>query len=274
MAMLEAFHRVLKPEQIVVAFIHHGGPSEARSQAQRVVREACEARGLRFEARVRSEGGAEDEASLRRFRREALRDIQIQNECDWIVTGHHAEDVLETRLIRLLRGTGPQGLQALQRKRSPWYRPFLELSREVLRQDLRNRGGVWIEDPTNQDARYLRNWIRQKWLPDLERQRPGASEALARSLEDVVQSLKDSKHSPVRRSYPRSRWWTLSTSEQRRVIAELLQGESVTDYTRGQLEEIRKRLDKPEVEYTFTAKACDWTVNAEQIELRRRSSTK
>jgi tRNA(Ile)-lysidine synthase len=86
-----------------------------------------------------------------------------------IATGHHAEDQLETLLLRLLRGCGLAGLGAMSARRGSWIRPLLLASRSDVEADLRAAGIPWREDSSNAEARYARSRIRHDAVPALLR---------------------------------------------------------------------------------------------------------
>ncbi|MHA1114293.1 MAG: tRNA lysidine(34) synthetase TilS [Alphaproteobacteria bacterium] len=90
-----------------------------------------------------------------------------------ILLAHHREDQAETVLMRLGRGSGPDGLAAMAPvvERPDWrlLRPFLNISRVRLRATLTVRAADWIEDPSNQDTAYARVRLR-RLMPDLARE--------------------------------------------------------------------------------------------------------
>ena len=102
---------------------------------------------------------------------------------DALALAHHRDDQAETVLLHLLRGSGLNGLGGMAQDAHVnglrIVRPLLDCSRDELRQWLRQRGQVWREDESNQDARYLRNALRLDVLPMLERLAPGVSARLA-----------------------------------------------------------------------------------------------
>ena len=109
---------------------------------------------------------------------------------DWLLMGHHGDDQLETRLMRLTRGSGLAGLVGIPMSRSlspasatQILRPFLSLRRQVLAQYAASHGLDWIEDESNQDTRFERNWWRQEILPRIEQRFPGRSDAMLASTE-------------------------------------------------------------------------------------------
>jgi len=94
--------------------------------------------------------------------------------CDWIVTGHTANDLAEDILMRLIRGTGWPGLsgmEALDGARR-LLRPLLLTSRSRIEDFLNGFGIAWIEDESNTDPAYFRNRIRMRLLPLILEENP------------------------------------------------------------------------------------------------------
>lgn len=104
-----------------------------------------------------------------------------------LVLAHHQQDQAETVLLRLLRAAGSEGLSAMRERRpfaggSLW-RPLLDCPREALLAYAQGRQLQWLEDPSNADPRFDRNFLRQRVLPALRERWPEADAALARSAE-------------------------------------------------------------------------------------------
>ncbi|MEJ2591345.1 MAG: tRNA lysidine(34) synthetase TilS [Candidatus Thiodiazotropha sp.] len=104
---------------------------------------------------------------------------------DLLLTAQHRDDQAETLLLQLLRGSGPAGLAAmpaLSRFGPGWLaRPLLEYPRERLESYAREQRLAWQEDPSNQDLRFDRNFIRHRVMPLLALRWPAASATLARA---------------------------------------------------------------------------------------------
>lgn len=268
-ALVRAFAAIRPSAELVVAYVHHGADgADYRDRAEKFVRELAEEHRLAF-ASFRHRGpAAKSEKSLRILRRRALEDLRLETKCDLIATAHHRDDLLETRLIRLLRGTGPEGLPAIRVLRGAWFRPFLAVGGSELRAYLEKIGRTFLDDPSNEDRRFLRNWMRREWLPALETYRPGAGDAMARSLEGIVESLHRDEIA-VSSVIERPVWEKSAPAERLRMLASCLRASGQFEMTRGQLEEIRKRLDNRRREYTFEVAGCVWTVNVQQIQARR-----
>lgn len=102
-----------------------------------------------------------------------------------LLLAQHQDDQAETLLLQLLRGAGPAGLASM----APWQpfaqgfiaRPWLEVSRSALAQYARAHQLRWIEDDSNQDTRFDRNYLRHEILPRLQQRFPGAVATLARA---------------------------------------------------------------------------------------------
>jgi tRNA(Ile)-lysidine synthase len=98
---------------------------------------------------------------------------------DWVLLAHHANDQAETILHNLLRGTGVRGAAAMPESRGRVLRPLLGLGRAVLLQYARTHSLEWIEDESNLDLRYTRNFLRREIIPAIASRFPRASEQLA-----------------------------------------------------------------------------------------------
>ena len=109
--------------------------------------------------------------AARSLRYQALRRLADEAGADCIATAHTADDQAETVLLRLLRGTGPDGLGGIP-ERSPdgrIVRPLLRVPRVEVEGFARQRRIAWREDSSNQQLHYARNRLRQRWLPGLAR---------------------------------------------------------------------------------------------------------
>lgn len=110
-----------------------------------------------------------------------------------LLTAHHADDQAETVLLQLLRGAGIAGLAAMPVCRttaSGWHtRPCLSWSRQALQQYAQQQALTWIDDPSNLNTDFDRNYLRQQVMPLLRARWPAASQTLARSASHVAAAL-------------------------------------------------------------------------------------
>ncbi len=266
--------------ELEVACVHHGESVEQelmrfRDQAVETVRELAEGLALPFHVRRRvpeDSGELVSEAELREFRHHALKELAKDRSCQWIAFAHHSDDLLETRLMRLARGTGAQGIEAMNLTgKNGILRPFLGESRDEIEAYARENGLKWIDDPSNRSTKPFRNWLRLKWLPLLERKRAGSVRNLAASLERLAQAVSRGKREIplLEATLDRTAFCELGIAEQRASLAALLLSLGAKDFTSAHIDEILKRFRSQKVRQTFTVLGLDWCCNARQIEVRR-----
>lgn len=144
--------------------------------------------GIEFVAEtvsVDTSAGGGIEAAAREARYAAL--ALYTGDRDWLLSAHHRNDQAETLLLNLMRGSGPTGLAGiglLTQFAGGWLaRPLIHVSRAALEAYAAKHGLRWIDDPSNEDLRFDRNYLRHDVLPALEQRWPGVVERLARSAE-------------------------------------------------------------------------------------------
>lgn len=160
------------PELTVLTVDHGLRPEAAREAAfvaQAAARLGLEHRTLRWEGEKPARGL---QAVARGARYDLMAEHARRSGIDCLVTAHHLEDQAETVLMRLKRGSGPDGLAGIPAQGRwgglPVYRPLLDVPRARLEATVRDAGLTWIEDPSNGDDRFERVRIR-KAMGELER---------------------------------------------------------------------------------------------------------
>lgn len=151
--------------ELVVAHFNHGIRSDA-AQDEELVRSAAKRYGLAFEVGHGHLGQAASEAAARTARYRFLEDIKQKHGAKAIITAHQHDDLLETALLNLLRGTGWRGLDSIKNQKD-LLRPLLAFDKDKIIQYAKKHQLKWQEDSTNSDERYLRNYIRHQLLPKL-----------------------------------------------------------------------------------------------------------
>ena len=99
------------------------------------------------------------------------------NNFDAIFLGHHEDDQNETTMMQLFRGGG-RGVAGMKLKEGKIYRPFLNIRKEEIYNFLREEKLNWIEDPTNVNIDFTRNFWRKFMLPEIEKHYPGYNTSL------------------------------------------------------------------------------------------------
>lgn len=127
------------------------------------------------------------EAAARDARYTAFREIVEVNDC--LLSAHHQDDQAETLLLNLMRGSGVTGLAGIGARRNfgkgLLLRPLLGVPLQDLKSYAASEQLEWIEDPSNRDTRFDRNFLRLEILPALASRWPAVAERLRRSAELV-----------------------------------------------------------------------------------------
>jgi tRNA(Ile)-lysidine synthase len=176
--------------QITVAHLDHGLREGSSADAEHVASMAASL-GLPFSgsrvdvaALARVEGRSPEDAG-RHARYRFLEEVAAQVGPDALIaTAHTMDDLAETVLLRVARGSGLRGLRGIPARRGRVVRPLLGERRARLRALLDGAGVAYLHDETNDDpAAADRNRIRLEVLPALERVNPAAVKAIARLVE-------------------------------------------------------------------------------------------
>lgn len=182
--------------RVRVAHVNFGLRGEASQGDEAFVARFCAARGVSYECRRVSEAeraarqGESVQEWARRIRRDWL--LSIRRDDEVIALAHHRDDLIETVLMRLLRGASAEHVLGMEGYCRPWWRPWLaaskvEISRWYSGQELPHR-----EDASNATLDYSRNTVRNSLLPQLEQLFPGCSNRLlahARECRELARAV-------------------------------------------------------------------------------------
>ena len=191
-ALLHALNAADLGVPIVAIHIDHGLHADSR-----IWSEHCEtfakSLGAGYRGRqvsVRPDTGKGLEAAAREARYAAL--YEELERGDWLLSAHHRDDQAETLLINLVRGSGPAGIAgigAIRRFGPGWLvRPLLQVDRAALRAYADQHALHWVEDPSNDDQRFDRNFLRHDVLPRLQSRWPDIAVRLQRSATHAGES--------------------------------------------------------------------------------------
>lgn len=152
--------------ELVVAHVNHGIRDDSNLDAELVER-FCRSHNIdyRLQELYLGSGISEDAARIARYN--FLQTCLIKERASAILTAHHQDDLLETVIINLLRGTGWRGIAPFA-VNSMVLRPLLELTKSQLVAHAAANSVPFREDSTNTDQRYLRNYVRLSVMPMLD----------------------------------------------------------------------------------------------------------
>jgi tRNA(Ile)-lysidine synthase len=190
--LLDLLVKLRSPCDFTLSALHvnHGISPHAGAWADFCAR-LCAAQQVPFKAvsvEITRTGELGLEAAAREVRYAAL----LAEPSDFLVLAHQRDDQAETLLLQLLRGAGVKGLAAMgevvERKKKAVLRPLLDVPRAALLEYAQSHGLQWIEDESNLDPGYDRNFLRHHIVPQLEQRFPAALSTLARSARHLAEA--------------------------------------------------------------------------------------
>jgi tRNA(Ile)-lysidine synthetase-like protein len=205
--LLHALAQARDKYELVVAHYDHGIRADS-NQDRIFVQQLAEKYGLEFFFEVGRLGPKASEALARDRRYAFLSKIKSKTKSKAIVTAHHQDDVIETAIINVLRGTGRKGISSLK-STGEIKRPLLSFGKSGLINYAKENNLPWQEDKTNLDQKYLRNYVRHSIVGQLdaaqkqkllEAIRSGAElnsridDMLARLAEEVFSDAEINRH--------------------------------------------------------------------------------
>lgn len=179
--------------RVSAVHIHHGLRGETADRDERFVRQYCAENGIDVtvyhedvSAFAKNEGISVEEAG-RRVRYADFEKLSLEIGADCILTAHTASDQVETLLMRMVRGTGVDGLAGIPPVRGKIRRPLLCCSREEVETYCEENGLDYVTDETNADMGYTRNRIRHELIPLLRNMNPRVDEAVLRLADNATE---------------------------------------------------------------------------------------
>lgn len=172
--------------KVSAVHVHHGLRGEAADRDAEFVRQYCEQCGVPLHivredvAAVAQQDGCSIEEAGRRVRYQRFEELRVQIGADYIVTAHTASDQAETVLMRVIRGSGVDGLRGILPARANIRRPLLSVYREEIETYCADFDIPYVTDETNSDTNFTRNYVRHNVLPVLRGLNPSVDEALNR----------------------------------------------------------------------------------------------
>lgn len=252
-------HKLVKAgeHELVVAHFDHGIRSDSAADA-RFVGELAASYGLPFIVR-REELGEKASEELARRRRYAFLREEAKRHDAKLVTAHHADDVVETVAINIMRGTGWRGLAVLDA--ADITRPLLaKTKREILEYALAHRL-EWVEDSTNSETLYLRNRVRRKIAQDLsyedKREVLNAWQRQRRIKREI-----DAELTNLEKEYDQSRYFLthIGSAEAYELLRHIIRSRSGLSITRPQAERalIAIKTARPQTSYDIAEGVALW----------------
>lgn len=254
--LLHSLNLVISELNATLAAIHvDHGLSPISHQWARHCQAFCATRGISFDSirlNLQCGKGESIEACARAARYRALESGMRPG--DALLTAHHQDDLAETFLLRALRGSGIEGLAAIAPARvfhPGWLlRPMLEVGQAEIERYAKSEGLAWVEDPSNEQTRFDRNYLRKTLMPVLRQRWPSASATLSRAAENcadgvaAVSDWAESDLSKIARGniLDIALLTALSPARQRAVLRRWFAGFGLAAPDRSRLFELQRQL--------------------------------
>ncbi len=282
LVLLDVLHQIASPQKLKLSVIHvyHGESSNPslqkyRNEARQLVFKTCKFLSVPFKESEAPKRELKSEEDFREFRYEQFQKNLKEEGAHFLALAHNNNDILETRLIHLIRGCGLEGLKSMDffdpipqttlhgKGEGSLIRPFLPFSRESILDYAQKKKLRWLEDPSNLDETFLRNWLRKKWLIELEKKRPGSCFRLGKSLAQIASSSEKKDflaHSITFEGIPRNFLRELSLFNQKRLLVLYMKRQNIKNYGQSHIEELLKHLERKEKHIVFDLLKRKWKI--------------
>ncbi|MCP3690497.1 MAG: tRNA lysidine(34) synthetase TilS [Gammaproteobacteria bacterium] len=263
--------------QVLIWHVNHG-LLESAEKMESFCQQVTQSYG--FEFRVShlhlNSAGSNLEARARKARYAVFEQALSNQDC--LLTAHHADDQAETFFLNLLRGSGSAGLRGIARQKalsdSHVLRPLLDFSRAELEQYAQEKALPWVDDPSNLEDRFNRNYLRNRVLPLLRSRWPGYLESIrsvcaiqveTRQLLDEVAQM-DFQQCKLDTELCRKQVLTLSLARQKNLIRCWLLEQGYNNLAQGKLNELLRQLSASEAANPVVS-GCNYAIRVYQNRL-------
>jgi len=170
MVLLKFFHNNNESFQFTVAHINHNYHSDAKKM-ENLVKDECNQMNsdLIIENIFLKGVNSNIESNFRKMRYQKLEEIRKEIKADFILTAHHADDQVETILMKILNSSGLDGLQGLRKLNQNIIRPMHNIAKSEISDYASSNNIKYIDDPTNSDDMFTRNFLRMSVIPELKK---------------------------------------------------------------------------------------------------------
>jgi tRNA(Ile)-lysidine synthase len=179
-------------DRLTAVHVHHGLQAQAEAWARHAENTArgLGVKFLLFRVDAHPKPGESPEEAARNARYEALK--SLINPGDVLLVAQHQDDQLETVLLQLLRGSGLLGLAGIPESmpfgQGTLLRPFLHIRKQLIDRYASAQQLSWVEDPTNNESIYDRNFLRRQVLPLLKQRWPSCDQTVARAASHCAEA--------------------------------------------------------------------------------------
>lgn len=188
MALLFLLAKDLSKDNLCVVHVNHGWRKESVAEEE-LVRESAQKMGLKFfSTQLKLTKKSEEEARNKRYA--FLNEVAQKTSSNYVILAHHADDQLESIILKLIRGTNPLDLWGMDEENGIYLRPLLSVSKAELQDYCQSQKIKYATDASNEDIAFARNRIRQNVVPELKTINPNLLETIT-SQKKIYEELRE-----------------------------------------------------------------------------------
>ena len=180
--------------KVVAIHLNHNWRGEESFKEEINCKNFAKSLGIQFYSETLSDDIAHTETAAREARYDFFERCAKKFKSNVIFTAHNLNDNAETVLYRIIKGTGPTGLQGISEKRDIYYRPLLSTTREEIEDYCNQKALKPNNDSSNKNIKYKRNLIREKILPIMKEINPNVIRAINSLSELSCENLESLKY--------------------------------------------------------------------------------
>ncbi len=231
--------------KLIVAHFDHGIRPDSHKDLE-LVRDYTHKYGLGFYFKEGHLGKKTSEQIARESRYDFLKTIVKKEQASGLITAHHQDDLIETTILNIIRGTGRKGLTSLSSSKE-LCRPLLKYPKSEIINYAKSHNLTWREDSTNNDLKYLRNYIRHKIVTKLDDKSRIKLISLIDNQTELNKAIDDQLSGILKANLKANklpRLWlnSLDSSLTREILAAWLRQNEVREFNRLTIERLSSQL--------------------------------
>ncbi|MFL2510705.1 MAG: tRNA lysidine(34) synthetase TilS [Candidatus Neomarinimicrobiota bacterium] len=169
MVMLDCFKKMSNQYEFSVCHVNHNYQENALLM-EKLVSDSCGSNIKCIIKQISSSNITSNiESKFRDLRYKALEEARKEINADYIITAHHADDQAETILMKILNSSGFSGLEGIRKKNNNVLRPMIDISKEEIAEYANKQSVDYLDDFSNNDMSFTRNFLRSKVFPNLRK---------------------------------------------------------------------------------------------------------
>ena len=170
MVLLKFFQKNHESYKFSVAHVNHNYHSDAKKMEHLVQDQCAQMNNDLVVENIFLKGvNSNIESNFRKMRYSKLEEIRKEIKADFILTAHHADDQVETILMKIMNSSGLDGLQGLRKLKQNIIRPMYNIPKSEISDYASLNNVKYIDDPTNSDNTFTRNFLRMNVIPELKK---------------------------------------------------------------------------------------------------------